>query len=101
MVQVLMGAERLINTHGVTALLFEFAPKLLMANGVDPAQLLEWVHDHGFRCFDCSGEDQQEPPAPEWFRDLDLYDIGFRSNSLESGDAPPLDPGRFCDMICI
>lgn len=28
-----MGAERLINTHGVTALLFEFAPKLLMANG--------------------------------------------------------------------
>ena len=27
--------------------------------GVDPAQLLRWVHDRGFRCFDClvSGPD--------------------------------------------
>lgn len=30
---MLMGAEALIRARGVTAILIEFAPKLLMANG--------------------------------------------------------------------
>lgn len=98
---VLMGAEGLLHNHGVDILLVEFAPRLLMANGVDPGDLLNFIYDNGYRCFDCPGHDQQEPPDPSWHRDLDLYDIGFTPNIDGAGNVPGWDPGKFTDLICV
>jgi hypothetical protein len=42
--QVLQGAERLLSHYGIELLVLEFAPKLLMANGVDPALLLHYLY---------------------------------------------------------
>lgn len=79
---VLMGAEGLINGPGVDMLLVEFAPRLLMANGVDPGHLLQWIYDHGYTCFDCPSvddNDQTWPPYPSWHRQLDLYALPLLS----------------------
>lgn len=104
--QVLAGAERLLTHHGVDMIVLEFAPKLLMANAVDPALLLHFLYDRGYQCFSCpsanpQSTDQDEPPAGSWHRDLDLFDIGFLPNLKSDGSIPLFDPGRFCDLICL
>jgi hypothetical protein len=56
---------------------------------------------HPGRCFDCPGSDQQEPPPASWFRDLDLFDVGFLPNIDSQGHVPGWDPGKFTDLICV
>mmetsp|Transcript_48605 Transcript_48605/g.78257 ORF Transcript_48605/g.78257 Transcript_48605/m.78257 type:complete len:158 (-) Transcript_48605:306-779(-) len=99
--QVLLGAERLISHYGVDVILLEFAPKLLMANGVDPALVLHYLYNMGYQCFTCPGDhNQQSPPSLTWNGNLDLFDLGFLPNLLPDGTVPKYDPGRFCDLIC-
>ena len=57
--QVLAGAERLLTHHGVDMIVLEFAPKLLMANAVDPALLLHFLYDRGYQCFSCPSANPQ------------------------------------------
>ena len=53
-------------------------------------------------CFACPGDgNQQLPPARNWYRDLDLFDVGFLPNALEDGSLARWDPGRFCDLVCV
>ena len=100
--QVLHGADQLLSSYGVYLLVLEFAPRLLMSNGVDPAQLLHYIYDLGYQCFSCPGDgNQQSPPALSWFRDLEMFDLGFLPNLMADGSVPLWDPGRFCDLVCL
>lgn len=49
---VLRGAEQLIQRHGVAIVRVEFWPKGLRMAGEDPLEMLHWLGDRGYACFD-------------------------------------------------
>ena len=57
---VLRGAQRLIEHHGVSVIRVEFTPELLRAAGEEPTEMLHWLYDRGYACFDtpmdCNGQ---------------------------------------------
>jgi len=49
---VLRGAERLIVEEGVDIIRVEFTPKMLRQAGEDPVEMIHWLYDRGYVCFD-------------------------------------------------
>ena len=49
---MLRGARRLIEEHGVGVIRVEFTPSMLRDAGDDPVEMLHWLYDRGYVCFD-------------------------------------------------
>lgn len=91
---VLKGAESYILRHRVPVLLLEFTPKLLIAAGVAPQDLLSLLYDtFSYQCFDLS------PPAPTKFgRDAVSFTFTeFLANYPPTGN----NFGRWTDLLCV
>ena len=63
---VLRGAQRLIEHHGVSVIRAEFAPDLLREAGDDAVEMLHWLYDRGYVCFDMPMDCVGEQTAQMW-----------------------------------
>mmetsp|Transcript_27805 Transcript_27805/g.60291 ORF Transcript_27805/g.60291 Transcript_27805/m.60291 type:complete len:158 (+) Transcript_27805:3-476(+) len=116
---VLAGASNLFDQGRIDAVQLEFAPQLLMSNGVDPTDVLEFLHRRGFACFDCAQEYgrrvRSKPPnaraqvvshepnlrdTGSLSRDLFLFDTTFASFELHYNHSTT-EHGEWVDMLCV
>lgn len=112
----------------VDTILIEFAPQLLMSNGVDPAAMLHWLSDVGYTCFDCPQEFCARPgdarltnksitkEMPEWYdcstsrntgqssRQFWMFETTFWSFAFGGGgdDVRKMkEHGEWTDLVCV
>jgi len=92
---VLRGAERYILHHPVPAILLEFTPKMLLAAGVMPIQLLNLLHHTlGYQCFDLSPPEFRASQAvPPLSRSFDAF--------LEHYAPKGPNFGMWTDLLCL
>ena len=50
------GAKKLLSEYGIDMIHTEFWPKGIGFAGQDPADYLNLLYDHGYRCLDCIDE---------------------------------------------
>ena len=74
---MLRGAERLLRTRRVDYIAFELAPVVMDSTGCTALELLQFLHDAGFQCFDWSqlapgfADNRAGQPFVEYLRDFD------------------------------
>ena len=64
---VLRGAEALFHDKRVNMVELEFWPKGMTRGGYDPVAVLDFLHGHGFMCFDYSRNRHIPPDRPDDF----------------------------------
>ncbi len=79
---VLRGARRLFEEGRVNIVALEFWPKGMAAGGLDPVEVLDFLHGFGFACFDYSRNRHVPPARPSDFEGFvasfdDARDGGF------------------------
>lgn len=63
---VLRGARRLIEHHGVGVIRVEYTPLFLREAGEDPIEMLHWLYDRGYVCFDTPDDCEAKRTALTW-----------------------------------
>ena len=64
---VLRGAEALFRENRINMVELEFWPKGMTKGGYDPVAVLDFLHNHGFVCFDYSRNRHISPDRPSDF----------------------------------
>ena len=64
---VLRGAEALFRENRINMVELEFWPKGITKGGYDPVAVLDFLHNHGFVCFDYSRNRHISPDRPSDF----------------------------------
>jgi hypothetical protein len=90
--RVLMGAKGIIEKYGIDVIHMEYSPGLNRQSGGKPAEILHWLYDYGYVCFDCA---EFQPPPLTANRTFDAYPNTFGSLIVYSGDH-----GQWGDMMC-
>jgi FkbM family methyltransferase len=103
---VLLGAEALMDEFGIDTIVMEFSPRLMHANGANPEEMLDWLHDKGYACFDCT--DFHAPPllgspgeirttlGEQTSRTFGAFSRSFGNHYFSFGDA-----GQWANLVCI
>jgi hypothetical protein len=90
--RVLMGAKGLIEKYGIDVIHMEYAPALNRQSGGTPSQILHWLYDYGYVCFDCA---MFEPPVLTANRSFDAYPDTFGRMQFMGGEH-----GHWTDIMC-
>jgi FkbM family methyltransferase len=107
---VLLGAERLIDEFGIDMIVTEFSPRLMHANGANPEEMLDWLHDKGYACFDCTdfhappllggprprSSDESRRSAVETPRTFGDFSDSFGDHYFTFGDV-----GEWGNLVCL
>lgn len=83
---VLRGAEGLIREHGIDIIRVEFTPKGLRLAGEDPVEMLHWLADRHYTCFDVPVlADTMERVVEPWTIHKALKDRGKSAHGAPVG----------------
>jgi hypothetical protein len=96
--KVLLGAQRLMERHGVDVVLFEYAPTLMRRAGGDPAGVLKFMHSMGYACFDTETLPQRLPlktSSKARWRSFDRFPALFQAWKLFNGQH-----GTWTNVLC-
>lgn len=100
--KALKGAAKLLANTYTTML--EFRPSSMRAHGTDPVELLQWLWDEDFQCYDMNTHPGYEPTAPfkgGLARPSAIADFVAYLEHIPKGKGPAGDAlGGWEDLIC-
>ena len=83
---VLKGAQRLFEEHRINMVELEFWPKGMAVGGVNAVEVLDFLHGHGFLCFDFSKNRHIPGNRPSDFEGFVASFDGSRDNGFGAWD---------------
>lgn len=93
---VLKGATKLIDEYGIDIIQLEFIPKMAAANGENLSDMLHFLHDKGYTCFNSQYTDHNRQ------QNVVGVDLSFDNYPylFDSGNGPNFQ-GLWEDLLCL